>query len=183
MKTFLIVIVVVILAVAGWLFVFKTGQRQNGSSVITVVPEKTSTIVTSEKAPDFHLQDYSGKIVSLSDFTGKSIVINSWASWCPFCRQELSDFATAQKEFIDKTVIIAVDRAESLSVAKGYTDKQRTTNNLIFLLDPLDSFYQSIGGFSMPETIFVNKNGEIVVHKRGPMEIQEIREKINQIIY
>lgn len=135
-----------------------------------------------DKAPDFHLRDYNGKTVSLADFAGKPIIINSWAAWCPFCRKELPDFATAQQEFGDKVVIIAIDRAESIGVAKGYTDGQGTTNKLLFLLDPSDSFYQSIGGFSMPETIFVDKDGNIVDHKRGPMDINEIRERAQKIL-
>lgn len=134
------------------------------------------------KAPDFSLVDYHGNTVHLADFVGKSLIINSWAAWCPFCRKELVDFATAQKEFGDKIVIVAIDRAETLAIAKKYTDELGVTNNLVFLLDPGDSFYRSIGGFSMPETIFVNKKGEIVIHKRGPMDLQEILDKIRKLI-
>ena len=79
-------------------------------------------------------------------------------------------------------VIIAIDRAESLAVAKGYTDQLGITNDMVFLMDPSDSFYQSIGGFSMPETIFVDENGNVVEHKRGVMDLQEIRQKIQKII-
>jgi len=182
-KTSLIIISVVVLVAVGWLLVSKTGQHQNiNPSNNTVTQTQTDSATKSEKAPDFHLQDYNGKTVNLADFAGKPLVINAWASWCPFCRQEIPDFVTAQKEFGNKVVIIAIDRQESLGVAKGYTDKQGTTNNLIFLLDPSDSFYSSIGGFSMPETVFINKNGNIVDHKRGPMDINEIRQKIQKII-
>ncbi|OHA17590.1 MAG: hypothetical protein A2836_02625 [Candidatus Taylorbacteria bacterium RIFCSPHIGHO2_01_FULL_45_63] len=135
-----------------------------------------------EKAPDFSLQDYDGKTVKLADFTGKPLVINSWATWCPFCRKELVDFDVAQKEFGDDVAIIAIDRAESRETAKKYTDELGVTNNLIFLLDPSDSFYQSIGGFSMPETIFVDRNRNIAERKRGPMEINEIRQKIQKLL-
>ena len=134
------------------------------------------------KAPDFSLQDYSGQTVSLADFVGTPLVINSWAAWCPFCKKELPDFAAAQKEFGEQVVIIAIDRAESLEVSKKYSDELGATDDLIFLLDPDDSFYQSIGGFSMPETIFVDRDGFIREHKRGPMELDEMREKINNLL-
>lgn len=133
-------------------------------------------------APDFSLKDYDGKTVSFSDFAGTPLVINAWAAWCPFCKQELPDFAQAQKEFEGKVLIIAVDRAESLETSKKYSDELEVTDKLVFLLDPGDSFYRSIGGFSMPETIFVNKEGNIVFHKRGPMDINEIRERIKNLI-
>ncbi len=169
-KTYLLTIIVAAIVIAVWLVISRTGQSPNTSPI------------RSPAIPDFHLQDYNGKTVNFSDFAGKPVLINSWASWCPFCRQELPHFATAQKEFGDKVVIIAVDRQESLAVAKGYTDEQGTTGKLVFLLDPSDSFYQSIGGFSMPETIFVDKSGNIVDHKRGPMEISEIRQKIQKLL-
>lgn len=182
MKITLIILGVVVLVVAGGLLISKTGQHQSMAPSSTTTQTEPSPSAKSEKAPDFHLQDYNGKTVNFADFTGKSLVINSWASWCPFCRQELPDFAAAQKEFGGQVIIIAIDRAESLAVAKGYTDQQGTTNALLFLLDPSDSFYQSIGGFSMPETIFVDKNGAVVDHKRGPMDINEIRQKIQKLL-
>lgn len=135
-----------------------------------------------KSTPELSFKDYSGKEVKLSDFRGKALVINSWAAWCPFCREELLAFAAIQKEFGDKVVIVAINRAESLAVAKGYTDRQGTTNNLIFLLDPSDSFYKSIGGFSMPETIFADANGKTQFHKRGPMDADEIRNRIKTLL-
>jgi len=128
------------------------------------------------------LTDYKGNAVSLEEFRGTPLVINSWAVWCPFCREELPDFAELQEEFSQKIIVIAIDRQESLEKAKGYTDELGITDDMLFLLDPSDSFYKSIGGFSMPETIFVNSDGEIVVHKRGPMELEEMREHTNKII-
>jgi thiol-disulfide isomerase/thioredoxin len=168
MKTPLIIISIVILVAVGWLLISKTGQHQNMNS--------------SNRAPDFHLQDYSGKTVNLSDFAGKPLVVNSWAAWCPFCREELKDFSAVQKELGDTVVIIAIDRAESLQTAKSYSDALGVTQDLVFLLDPGDSFYKTIGGFSMPETIFVNKEGNIVDHKRGPMKQDEIRQRIQKIL-
>lgn len=136
----------------------------------------------THKALNFQLQDYNGRAVKPSDFTGKALIINSWAAWCPFCKKELQDFATLQKEFRDKVVIIAIDRAEPLEVAKRYSDELGVTGELVFLLDPEDSFYQSIGGFSMPETIFIDVQGFIRAHKRGPMELDEMRQKVKSIL-
>ena len=128
------------------------------------------------------LVDYDGNVVSLEDFRGKPLVINNWAVWCPFCRAELADFVTLQQEFGDRVIVLAIDRQEPLAKAKGFTDELGITNDMFFLLDSSDSFYKSIGGFSMPETIFVNSAGEIVVHKRGPMELREMREHANKIL-
>ncbi|MEK7108566.1 MAG: TlpA disulfide reductase family protein [Patescibacteria group bacterium] len=154
---------------AGGLIISRTGDHQSMSP---------ANKPTTQRAPDFRLQDYNSKTVRLADFAGKPVVVNSWAAWCPFCRQELVDFATVKREFGDRIEIIAIDRAESLETAKRYTDELGVTGDLVFLLDPGDSFYQSIGGFSMPETIFVDAAGQIVFHKRGPMEADEVRRRI-----
>ena len=133
-------------------------------------------------APDLFFQDYEGREVKLSDFRGKPAIINAWAAWCPFCVDELPDFAKVQEEFKDKLVVMAIDRAESLETAKQFSDKVGVTGRLILLLDPTDSFYQSIGGFSMPETIFVDKDGFIRDHKRGPMKLEEIRRRAQDLL-
>lgn len=132
--------------------------------------------------PSLTLQDYEGTVVALDSFKGTSLVINSWAVWCPFCREELPDFVRLQKEFEGEVVVIAIDRAESREKAQGFTDELGISNDIIFLLDPDDLFYKAIGGFAMPETIFVNAEGEIIVHKRGFMDIHEMRRHTQTII-
>lgn len=157
-----------------------------GAGCVSAVDKNTNTtgsqVKSLKKAPAFSLQDYNGKTVSLSDFAGQPVIVNSWAVWCPFCLKELPDFVTVQKEFSGKITIIAIDRAESLNLAKEYTDDLKVTDDLVFLLDPNDSFYRSIGGFSMPETIFVNGDGEIEFQKRGQMSLAEMRQRINDLI-
>jgi len=131
---------------------------------------------------DITLTNYNGEIVQLQDFIGTPLVINSWAAWCPFCVKELSDFVTAQKEFGDTVVIIAVNRGESLKTAREYTDDLNISEDLVFLMDPDDKFYKNIGGFSMPETIFVDETGVTKIHKRGFMSLEEMQEKINDLL-
>ena len=175
----IIVIVIVVIGIGGF---YLAGS---GGTTTTVVDDETGEVVkkrTLGKAPNWTLKDYEGNEVSFSDFEGKVAVVNTWAVWCPFCRDELSDFAELQKEFGDEIVVIAIDRNESLKVAKGFTDGIGITDDLIFLLDPGDTFYRSIGAFSMPETIFVDTEGDIIVQKRGPMELDEMRRLVNSVL-
>lgn len=171
---------VLLLALTGWL-AFSRGAEtpeENPSSQTSAASEES---LPARPLPDLILEDYQGVPVSFANLKGKPLVVNAWAAWCPFCLKELTDFALAQQEFADRVTIIAVDRAESRDVAKNYTDKLGVTQALTFLLDPQDSFYKTIGGFSMPETIFVDKDGFIREHKRGPMELNEIRERIQRL--
>ena len=145
-------------------------------------PEILHTGTKFQKAPNLSLKDYNGTTVTLSNFSGKIVVANAWASWCPFCVNELPDFVALQQEFRDEVVVIAINRRESHATAKGFTDKVGITDDIIFLLDPGDSFYQSIGGFGMPETLFIDGKGNIRIHKRAPMELEEMREKVESIL-
>lgn len=168
-KTFITIIILAVVAVVG-VMIFSSGDSKESNT-------------TFDTVPDFILMDYDENEVSLSDFKGKALVINSWASWCPFCVDELPDFGVLQDEFEGEIVVIAINRSEPLLRAKEFSDRFGVTDKITFLLDLKDSFYQSIGGFSMPETLFVDKNGNIRVHKRGPMELSEMREKVNLILH
>lgn len=187
-KNVLILLLLALFIIAIWFYREFAGLEligdNFGSSRLKDVQNHSSQFTQQQgnlpNAPEFSLEDYDGKKVSLSNFVGRPVVVNSWAVWCPFCVEELDDFAKVQREFDSQVTIIAIDRAESRQTTKEFTDELGITDDLIFLLDPSDSFYQSIGGFSMPETIFINSAGEIVFHKRGPMEENEIRQKIKE---
>ncbi len=175
-KIYLIFGGILMIAVIG---VVVLGENRN-QEVSSSTSEQTQS-PTLGKAPNFSLKDSNGNTVNLADFEGKSIIVNSWAVWCPFCVKELEDFAKLQQEFGAKITIIPIDRAESLELTKSYTDDLGVTDTLIFLLDPKDSFYRSIGGFSMPETIFVDGEGNILFHKRGPMTFEEMKQKVEKL--
>lgn len=128
------------------------------------------------------LADYEGNTISLGDFSGKMLVVNSWAVWCPFCVKELSDFAALQKAFPDEVIVIAIDRAESLEKVRGFTNELGVSEDMIFLMDKKDDFYKTIGGFSMPETVFIDTNGAIVFHKRGPMTFEEMKDQVEKLL-
>ncbi|MFQ5999048.1 MAG: TlpA family protein disulfide reductase, partial [Candidatus Bathyarchaeia archaeon] len=86
-----------------------------------------------EKLPDFTLKTLDGgKSVSLSDFTGKPVVVNFWASWCPFCVEELPDFETIGQELGDEVVFISINRAESIQTQKQGLAEYEETNDIKF---------------------------------------------------
>ena len=159
--------VVVIVVVVGGIFLLGGGS---------------STSTGGVGIPDLILQDYEGNEVNLRELAqGRPVVLNSWAAWCPFCVKELPAFGKVQDEFGEDVLIVAINRAESLSTARTYTDDLGVTGSMVFLLDPSDSFYKAIGGFSMPETLFIDAEGVTQIHKRGPMEPAEIRQKIQSL--
>lgn len=169
--------VLVALGAVGW---FVTRPREaapvaRNAPAQPLAPERASL-------PDLALTAYDGQTVRLQDLRGTPLVVNSWAAWCLFCVKELPDFAAVQEEFGNRVRIVAVNRAESLDTAKGFTDKLGVTEELLWVLDPDDTFYTSIGGFSMPETLFVDAAGAVVFHKRGVMAREEVRQRVIELL-
>lgn len=132
--------------------------------------------------PNSVLEDQNGNPVALHEFTnGKVAMVNVWASWCPYCVQELPDFARLAHMYPD-VAIIAVNRKESQSEAETYLRKQGLVGGLTVLFDEHDDFYRAINGVGMPETVIVNEQGHIVLHRHGPMTFAEMEAAVRQAL-
>ena len=91
------------------------------TATATATPARAATIglldelplEVDQPAPDFFLRTLNGRSVRLSDYRGKTVVLNFWASWCPPCRREMPDFQTLWEERgpsgPDDLVILAVN--------------------------------------------------------------------------
>jgi thiol-disulfide isomerase/thioredoxin len=115
-------------------------------------------------------------------YRGRIIVANSWASWCPYCVNELPDFAQVQSEYSQDVVILAINRQESKNVINNFVCELGVKDSLVYVLDPRDEFAVSIDRFAMPETVIYDAQGELVDHKRGPMNADELRKRIESFL-
>lgn len=138
--------------------------------------------VTFTSGYDLVLKDYAGNDVRLSDYKRQILVVHAWASWCTYCAAEMTNLSALKDVYADKIQIIAVNRAEPLVEARPFSDKIQGGEKLVFLLDPTDSFYKSVQGYAMPETLFINDRGEILFHQHGPINIEEVKAKIDALL-
>ena len=158
--------VVFIAAAAVMFFIFRT----SGSS-------GASASASSPVLPDMVFKNTANEEVSVSSLRGRPVLFNMWASWCSLCTQKIADLVLLQKEFGDKIIIVEVNRGESVETVKRYAD-QYGAGNLLFVLDANESLYREIKGFSMPETLFLDKDGNIADHTRGITGIEDMRRRI-----
>ncbi len=84
----------------------KASQSVDEESYSTITPAFATVPSDVRPAPDFELPDVNGKKVRLSDFKGKIIILNFWATWCPPCRAEIPGFIELYKKYKDKGVEI-----------------------------------------------------------------------------
>lgn len=128
------------------------------------------------------LTNESGAPLTLDAYEGRTRIINFWASWCPFCVDELPGFAEAQETLGEEVTVILVNRGESRQIAQAFLEQVGVRGELIEIYDMDDSFFKSIGGFAMPETLFINANDEVVLHKRGPLTREEILDNTRALL-
>lgn len=138
--------------------------------------------VSFEPSYSLTLKDYDGNDVRLSEYKREVLVIHSWATWCTYCADELRNLATLKKKYGKNILILAPNRAESIHTSKPFSDALGLGDSITYLLDPEDAFYKSIGGYAMPETLFINDRGEVFFQQRGPMIISEVEQKISELV-
>jgi thiol-disulfide isomerase/thioredoxin len=110
-------------------------------------------------APDFAITD-SQKTVKLSDFHGKPVMLNFWASWCAPCVQEMPSLVQLQKQLGNKVTIIAVSED---SDDKPYQQFVREHNvELLTVRDVQQKTNEVYGTFKFPETFVIDRDGKIV---------------------
>ena len=125
---------------------------------------------------DFTLQDMQGKALHLSDYRGKWVLVNFWATWCPPCRKEIPDLIALQKTHKDLVVIgIAVDYESGKAVA-DFVAKEGI--NYPIVLGNENAFAQ-IGEMDvLPTSYLYSPTGEKVAYQQGALTKASIEDYI-----
>ncbi len=113
------------------------------------------------KAPDFSLKSPNGKTIKLSDYKGKIVIIDFWATWCPPCRKGIPDLISLQKEFGKDIVVIgiSVDKESKMEVPM-FIQKQGINYPIVFANETVVTKYGGISG--IPTSFIVDQKGTIV---------------------
>jgi thiol-disulfide isomerase/thioredoxin len=148
-------------AVAGLLVVAVVALVVAG--VLVVRDEDEPAVVASSRfaeAPQlFGLDPITGKQVSLSDYEGRPVVINVWASWCPPCQDEAPDLARFAREH-PEAQLLGIDIRDEKGSARAFYREYDWRHPSIF--DPSGEKAASLGLQGQPITYFLNENHEIV---------------------
>ena len=151
-------------------------QKGAGSGSI---PANAGTI--GSQAPDFELTDLSGKKVRLSDFKGKVVILDFWATWCGPCRMEIPDLVKLQTKYGDKGLTIV-----GLTVSSPEKDVRSFAQdhgmNYPVLLEADDLTHRYGGVVGIPTTFVVDRQGRITQKFIGMMESRAFEEAIQPLL-
>ncbi|OGW74824.1 MAG: hypothetical protein A2Z72_06090 [Omnitrophica bacterium RBG_13_46_9] len=113
------------------------------------------------KALDFELQDINGNRLRLSDRSGRIIILNFFATWCPPCRMEMPDFNQIAKEYKNDVEVIAVNIAgENLSIVRDFVDANKLEFPVAIDNNTANKLYGPIN--AIPVTVIIDKDFNIV---------------------
>lgn len=146
-----------------------------------------SARVGSGKAPDisftnysFGLTEYDGKTVRLSDFRGKPIVLNFWASWCVPCREEQAILQASWQKHGSDVLFMGVDYLDQPPNAQSYLTEFGVTypNGP----DKGSRAYTSYRVQGVPETFFIDADGNVQGFYVGPIPAMELEQRIQALL-
>lgn len=133
-----------------------------------------------QPAFNFQLNDLEGNIHHLTDYEGKGVVVNFWATYCPPCKKEMPYLDAAYQEYKNQGVeVLAINVGEPLLYVNSFLSKNQVSFPV--LLDRGEKISKSYGIINLPMTLFIDEDGNIVEKISGEMTEQVIRENMEKI--
>lgn len=133
-------------------------------------------------APDFSSKDARGAELKLSDYRGRVVLLNFWATWCGPCRIEIPWFVEFEKTYRDRGLeVIGVSMDdEGWQAVKPYIERQKISYPVVLGTDPLAQRYGGIE--SLPTTFLIDREGKIAARHVGLVSKSTYEDEINRLL-
>ncbi len=141
----------------------------------------TPAVRIGDRAPDFALADLDGDTVRLSDFAGRPVLVNFWASWCLPCVDEFPLFDAALREHGDEGLtvvgIVYRDRSEA---ARAFAERLGAEWPVV--MDPGETVARAYGVFGPPESWLIGPDGRVASRQIGPYTAAELEAELERVL-
>ncbi len=169
-KNTLIIIFISAIALAGGLY----AQQSTNTEIIK----------TNNPALEFSLPDITGMQHKLSEWHGKLLIINFWATWCTPCLKEIPEFIKLQNEFNDRNLQFIGIAIEDKQAVAEYLTTININYPMLIGGDEAITLSQQLGNIvnAVPFTLIINQQGEIIHRQPGELSREKIMEIISPLI-
>jgi thiol-disulfide isomerase/thioredoxin len=134
-------------------------------------------------APDFEFSAFDGQRLKLSDFRGRPVFLNFWATWCQPCKRELPDMDELLREYSDEGLaVIAVNNGERFEPARKFMEEDMGVNLTAIGYDPEQDIVSRYNVVGMPTSFFIDANGVITQVVRGELRRTDMQANIELAI-
>ena len=133
-------------------------------------------------APDFTVYDEAGNEVRLSDYLGKPVVVNFWASWCGPCRMEMPEFQEKHLELGGEVQFLMINMTggrETVETARDFIAGQGYTFPVLY--DTEGDAAVTYGAYALPTTYFIDAEGYAIAQARGAINSETLQAGIDMI--
>ena len=150
--------------------------------------EQISAKPTFDKAsnlrPDFTLPDLEGKMHSVSEWDGKVLLINFWATWCPPCRKEIPAFIELQDKYRDRGFVVIGIALDQKQAVIDFTDPMGVNYPILMGEDGAIELAKAYGNNLgvLPYTVVVDRKGRIIHRKRIGLDYQQVEAMITPLL-
>ena len=145
-----------------WIVVLLTVFLLVGCDNSTSEQPLTKVNPESKLAADFTLTNMQGEQVSLSQYRGKVVILNFWATWCPPCREEMPSMERLYQKYKDQGLVILAVSADENGKKAVSQFLQKTPYSFPILLDSDNIAQNAYGVFRFPESFIIDRNGMVV---------------------
>ncbi len=157
--------------------------KQSTSEETNATKENEATEEDTSIAPDFTVVDADGNEHKLSDFFGKPIVLNFWASWCGPCKSEMPDFNEVYAEYKEGVHFLMVNltdgHQETIQSAKEFVEEQGYSFPVYY--DTKSEAMMAYYAYSIPMTFFINAEAEMVAYAQSAISKDVLLQGIEMI--
>ena len=177
---------VLVLALGAYNYLTKTNTADNFATLAPTEPSGTASTEGAERAqlaPDFTVYDLEGNAHKLSEFRGKPVVLNFWASWCGPCQSEMPTFDAAYAQYGDSIHFLMVNLTD------GYEETWESATTFVansgysfpvYYDTDLDAA-KAYGTGSIPVTYFLDAEGYLIAYGQGALSAENLQKGIDMI--
>ncbi len=143
-------------------FVEKNGKHVENKKIARNIISLLTKMEVGSAAPTFALPDMSNKVVKLSDYKGRLVYLDFWATWCLPCLQEMKLKQMLKDKYADDIVFVSISIDKKFATMKNYLEKNKQYNSIFLFGGNDESIKENYNVKAIPAYVLIDRDGDIL---------------------